>query len=104
LSNNQYLPKILKQVDLDNFLQFSEGQIIYFSAEQTNSLGLIDLKSKITILIGPEAGFSSAEEAQIKASSKVKVIHLRTPILRAPTAVATAVGYILGLSINSCNP
>jgi 16S rRNA (uracil1498-N3)-methyltransferase len=100
-SNNQYLPKILKQVDLDNFLEFSEGQILYFSADQTNCLDLVDLKSKIIILIGPEAGFSSVEEAKIKASSKVKVIHLKTPILRAPTAVAAAVGYILGLGIKA---
>jgi 16S rRNA (uracil1498-N3)-methyltransferase len=95
-SNNQYLPEILKQTELSGFLESTTGQIIYFTAEQTAKEELIDFCKRVTILIGPEAGFSIAEEAQIKASANVIAIHLQTPILRAPTAVATAVGYVLG--------
>ena len=48
-----------------------------------------------TILIGPEAGFSALEELDILSKSNVFSIHLPTPILRAPTAVASSIGYLL---------
>ena len=95
-SNNLYLPQIAKQTQLNDYINQLSGSLVYFSASPAPLVGTIDTSSEITVLIGPEAGFSAREEEQIQASKNIKIIHLPTPILRAPTAVATSVGYLLG--------
>ncbi len=94
-SNNPYLPKIHEQQTLRNFLKEHKSTIVFFNSivEVTASCepGLTP-----TILIGPEGGFSLVELQLIKARKELIEIHLPTPILRAPTAVASSVGYLLG--------
>jgi 16S rRNA (uracil1498-N3)-methyltransferase len=96
-SNNLFLPNVSQQLKLSDYLQNITGTLIYFSANRHHSNVKITETMNSTILIGPEAGFSQDEEDQIRAVSNIKIIHLPTPILRAPTAVATSVGYVLGL-------
>lgn len=95
-SNNLFLPKISEQINLLDYLKNFSSPLIYFSARPASSELIISSDSNLTMLIGPEAGFSPSEEEQILAYTNIKVIHLPTPILRAPTAVATSLGFLLG--------
>ena len=95
-SNNLYLPGISQQETLADFLNKFTGPLVYFSAQPAVSGEKVHRDSKVTVLIGPEAGFSPTEEEQIRTHKNIIIIHLPTPILRAPTAVATSVGYLLG--------
>lgn len=97
-SNNLFRPIIHPQVSLEQFLQSFKDEIFFLNARQnigTTSSG--PLKSACA-LIGPEGGFSQTEEQKILSTNTVKSIHLSTPILRAPTAVAAAIGYLLASS------
>ncbi len=77
-----------------------EVNLIYFTSRPTSLNFKMEspLASQTIILIGPEGGFSEAEEAKIMAYKKAKIVHLPTPIMRAPTAVATSIGYLLSES------
>ena len=95
-SNNYILPSVdfLALTEID----FSKYDNIYlFSTREVKG----DIKEKLTsneknlILIGPEAGFSTQELIQLEKLSQIKLINLPTPILRAPTAMNCAVGYLL---------
>lgn len=98
-SNNAFLPKIHPQTKLASFLAENVNPLVYFSSISSQHEKSHEFTNrKLTILIGPEGGFSTPEEIEIANSSKIKIIHLPTPILRAPTAVATSVGYLLGLN------
>jgi 16S rRNA (uracil1498-N3)-methyltransferase len=95
-SNNPFFPIIHPQVTLKEFLSKHQETIVFFNSqinpEQKNAGANVTSK---TILIGPEGGFSPAEVAAISGYSQIQEIHLSTPILRAPTAVASSVGYLL---------
>lgn len=98
-SNNFFWPKIYSQLKLQdlNTLDLELDTTILFSsfAEGKNDEVNKQIWHRTGIFIGPEAGFSPAEEEQILAS-KFKTLrkHLPCPILRAPTAVAVSAGYI----------
>lgn len=96
-SNNLFWPAVFKQNTLEKFLDNLDSDLVYFSSRPTKNDEKImsSMTDKITILIGPEGGFSEPEEAKIMAYKKIKIVHLPTPIMRAPTAVATSVGYLL---------
>lgn len=98
-SNNYYWPTIYPQTKIQDinsldinleiallFSSFSEGKNDDVAKQNWRAAG---------VFIGPEAGYSVEEEAQILAS-KYKALrkHLPCPILRAPTAVAVSAGYI----------
>lgn len=95
-SNNPFFPVIHEQVKLSEFLDTHPDMLVFFNSRLSEGPAL-DLKDqhKKTILIGPEGGFSPSEVASILKFSKICEIHLPTPILRAPTAVASSVGYLL---------
>lgn len=93
-SNNPILPIIHSQVSLDLFLSNLNSPLYFFNCRL--DCGKNDnISGEKIILIGPEGGFSVREEANILAKSNVFAIHLPTPILRAPTAVASSIGYLL---------
>lgn len=96
-SNNLFWPNIFPQESLINFLNNNKHPIVYFSSQEVPAKINLNPDQKIIILIGPEAGFSNEETEQIKGLAGVNLIHLPTPILRAPTAVATSVGYLLSM-------
>ena len=95
-SNNVYMPSISNQIKLEEYLKEQQEQLVYFSSRPVNSNHKLTRNQSMTILIGPEAGFSKEEEEILFSLQNSKIIHLSTPILRAPTAVSTAVGYLLG--------
>ena len=93
-SNNPFLLNFLKIDSLEetiseydtaiNFSTFSKGEL----TEKLNGRSLL--------IIGPEAGFSKNEEELINSQKNVRVCQLATNIMRAPTAFAVGVGYLLG--------
>ena len=95
-SNNPFFPVIHEQVKLSDFLNTHQDVLVFFNSK-TSEGPASNLKDqyKKTILIGPEGGFSPSEVSLILKFSNIHEIHLPTPILRAPTAVASSVGYLL---------
>lgn len=94
-SNNPFFPVIHEQRELKEFLGEHKDTLVFFNSQKQRlekaSLG----PAKKTILIGPEGGFSPAEVSSILSYTPIMEIHLPTPIMRAPTAVASSVGYLL---------
>lgn len=93
-SNNSYFPIISKQQSLGQFLESYPGKVAFFNS-QNSTIRHLTKNIELTILIGPEGGFSSKEIDQIRSRPEILEIHLPTPILRAPTAVAASIGYLL---------
>jgi 16S rRNA (uracil1498-N3)-methyltransferase len=96
-SNNLFWPEILPQISLEKFLEINETKFVYFSSQPIENSLSINSNEKVKILIGPEGGFSPDESEKILLHKNVNQIHFNTPILRAPTAVATSIGYLLSL-------
>jgi 16S rRNA (uracil1498-N3)-methyltransferase len=94
-SNNTYIPIIHNEQSLTNFIATHTEKIAFFNSKKLEENIKVETSEKITILIGPEGGFSQSEIELISKYSKIIEIHLPTPILRAPTAVASSVGYLL---------
>lgn len=94
-SNNMFAPIIHPEQKLDLFLENNKSPLVYFSSRPLKDKLSLAKNVKCIILIGPEGGFSSDEESKILEMPNVNQIHLQTPILRAPTAVATSIGYLL---------
>lgn len=94
-SNNAFMPVIHSQVKLSEFLKNLKSPLFFFNSRPSESGKVEKINGEKIILIGPEGGFSLAEEALISSLPEVFSIHLPTPILRAPTAVASSIGYLL---------
>lgn len=94
-SNNPFFPVIHPEQRLSDFLNKHDEIIVFFNSKKTESSKNQNTSSKKTILIGPEGGFSAEEVMHILNFPKILQVHLPTPILRAPTAVASSVGYLL---------
>ena len=94
-SNNTYFHKIHTQVSLEEFVRTNEYQLFFLNSAKEKSQLLIKEEFKYCFLIGPEAGFSFDEVEMMRSNQNVAEIYLPTPILRAPTAVAVAAGYLL---------
>jgi len=96
-SNNPFLPVVHPQGELIEYVKNLDSALYFFNSRQNNCGKVEFISGPRTILIGPEGGFSLNEEDAILAKNNVFSIHLPTPILRAPTAVASSVGYLLSL-------
>ena len=96
-SNNPFLPIIHPQIELDLFLNQLNCPLYFFNSRPSSSVTSQVTTGPKIILIGPEGGFSPREEANILAQKGIFSIHLPTPILRAPTAVASSIGYLLSI-------
>lgn len=100
-SNNPYFPTLEKLTDLNSLINiFSQyDKVIYFCShtEIPSSSALnLEEKDKILMIIGPEGGFSPAEEDILTRNKSVKPLHLPSFILRAPTAVVASMGWVMG--------
>lgn len=95
--NSSYRPD-LRFDTLDNFLNENK-KIIYLSMKNTNSK-TVDNFDNYSILIGPEAGFTSEEDRRVCQNIETVSINLNTNILRAQTAVAAGLGYVLNMQNN----
>ncbi len=91
-SNNAYKLIVeflnFKTLDLNSY----ESKICLSSTRQTKNCGNV-IKGNTLLIIGPEGGFSEEEENFLEEKVTMK-IHLPTPILRTPTAVACGVGIV----------
>ena len=100
-SNNPFLPIMNKERDLKTLdsLCSSYDRVFYFSSikKVSGSIAFQNEVKKALLIIGPEGGLSNLEEDYIENIDNVNTIHLPTPILRAPHALATSVGYLLGI-------
>ena len=94
-SNNPFSPKIHSQINLNAFLEQIEMPLYFFNSKNDQSGKAEKISGAKTVLIGPEGGFSAGEVSQILKLPNAYSIHLPTPILRAPTAVASSIGYLL---------
>lgn len=94
-SNNLYWPIIHETMTLDLFLKKNEQDLYLFTCKNEFSKCVLHQSSSGIIMIGPEGGFSLDEENSIMAHKNARTIHLKTPILRAKTAVAAALGHVL---------
>ncbi len=97
-SNNSFMPIIHPQIKLDVFLDGLKCPLFFFDSRQVECGKAGKINGEKFILIGPEGGFSDKEIVSISSKSNVFSIHLPTPILRAPTAVASSIGYLLSPS------
>ncbi len=100
-SNNPYFPSLEKVADLNtlvkNFNQYDK--VIYFCSHTKIHLSTeltLKEKDKILLIIGPEGGFSIEEEELLTKNKLILTQHLPTFILRAPTAVVAAMGWVMG--------
>ncbi len=94
-SNNPFFPVIHAQKKLSDFLSMHEDELVFFNSQVSNSKNHTKKDIRRTILVGPEGGFSPEEIENILKYPQILEVHLPTPILRAPTAVASSVGYLL---------
>lgn len=97
-SNNSFMPIVHSQIKLDIFLENLKIPLFFFNSRPSECEKVEKINGEKIVLIGPEGGFSSNEEALIYSKTNVFSIHLPTPILRAPTAVASSIGYLLSRS------
>ena len=99
-SNNPYFPDLEKLADLNSLISiFSQyDKIIYFCSHPNipSTNFNLEKEDKILLIIGPEGGFSEAEENFLFKNSSLKVIHLPSFILRAPTAVVASMAWVMG--------
>lgn len=97
-SNNAFMPEIFPQKKLETFLVENKQSLYFFDSRPNANKQSAETAKEKVVLIGPEGGFSEKEAGQILSRPDVFSIHLPTPIQRAPTAVASSIGYLLGKS------
>ena len=93
-SNNPFFPIIHPQIELKDFLNSHGHQIVFFNSKPSSASKSLVVDTQ-TILVGPEGGFSEEEINLVRMRKDLVEIHLPTPILRAPTAVASSIAYLL---------
>ena len=93
-SNNCYLPS-LEEVNLED-LDLNIYELTPSKIFKTIAL------DKILLIIGPEGGLSEREEDLLSTNDNSIPIKIDSPIMRAPTAMACAMGYVKG-SIEALN-
>lgn len=95
-SNAPYLPQVISSAWDE--LPWSQYQTCLMLDSQTTtprpSTAMSATHSQL-LIVGPEGGFSPEEITKLHAVDNLRVLHLPTPILRSPTALATGVGYVL---------
>jgi 16S rRNA (uracil1498-N3)-methyltransferase len=94
-SNNSFFPVIHPQVSLESFLNAHNFPLYFLNSLEVETKVSANKNSQTCFLIGPEAGFTKDEVNLLRNHKYISEIHLPTPILRAPTAVATAAGFLL---------
>ncbi len=94
-SNNPFFPKVLPAKKFENFMQeiIPSEQYFYFSSH-TKKQHVPSQLLKANLIIGPEGGFSSEEESLLNQQTNIFVHQFPSAILRTPTAVCAAAGFL----------
>ncbi|MBF0206977.1 MAG: RsmE family RNA methyltransferase [Oligoflexia bacterium] len=87
------LQEVVKAYDIVMYFTEKLDQMLQKQNQQLWS-GIEPLKSKILLIIGPEAGLSSEEETFLLSLKNSSSIHLPAYLMRCPTAVCTATGFV----------
>lgn len=90
------IPEIVQAIKLESLLEkWDKDRILYMMDETKNGDNILETfaknKTASAILVGPEGGFCSQEIQMIKKQPFVKMISLGKRILRAETAVLSAI-------------
>ncbi len=92
------VPKLSEPITLEEFAKDdSLGQVILASEAESedNKISNINgFEGKVTILIGPEGGFSDEEIAMLKGHKHVYPVSLGSAVLRAEIAAIAALSYV----------
>lgn len=99
-SNAPYLPEVIEshwnEVPWGDY-----GEIVLMDSQTTQAAKASSGHEVSKLLVvGPEGGFSPDELARLHGLKGVRVIHLPTPILRTPTAVAVGAGLMIQSLLN----
>lgn len=89
------IPEITQQQKLKEIIQnWEQDRILFFLDESGNGENIFEIlsknKGKAAIIVGPEGGFSTKEQQLLNRQPFVKKISLGKRILRAETAVISA--------------
>jgi 16S rRNA (uracil1498-N3)-methyltransferase len=93
-SGRTYLPALISIEKLADWLRHQQGLKIFLDPHASNTLlGLQPDKQHVTLLAGPEGGFSSAERELAKAAGFIPV-RLGARVLRTETASLAALAAV----------
>ena len=100
-SNNPYVPSIEDGCSfeglLNKVLSFDRIYVLTCSKLTNNNFfNSFNPSDKNLLVIGPEGGLSRSEEESFIQFENVQFINFQLPIMRAPTAVAAGVGFLMG--------
>lgn len=97
-SNNPHLPKVAAPMKIRDFDFTKFDHVFYFTsnpqAPTKSNPQKLDIKQNILFLIGPEGGLSQEEEGVLFSYQNFSFVNFPSPILRSPTAVSVASGFI----------
>ena len=98
-SGNPYLPKIHPPLAVKDF-SFQSWNRIFIPSSQMSENSLQNFReedlAQSLLLIGPEGGFSPEEHQHFQSFPQTILWRFATPIMRAPTAFAFSVGFLMG--------
>lgn len=92
-SNNYYLPSVEWYANIESVPFEDFEHTITFHLSTKENRGKKPAGKSTLLVVGPEGGLSSREVAYLEGFSSF--VTLPTPILRAPTALAAAIGHLL---------
>lgn len=100
-SNSRWLPLLESPLELEEFIHHQvenndnySNYICMGMSSKISPFNLNSIEGSCLGFVGPEGGFSEQEEHELAKIPKCQSIHLPTPILRAPTAMASLAGVI----------
>jgi 16S rRNA (uracil1498-N3)-methyltransferase len=97
-SNNPWSPNIIWLEDITDFKEKNYTNILFFQSEIIKPNFKIETSTKNLLIIGPEGGWSKDEHEYFLKFPNAHSINLATAIMRTPTAMSCAVGFLHGYS------
>ncbi len=96
-SNNPYLPNIKKlEKNIEIGVDYQKTFLFHLNSSFIDVNEKLEKDSEYLIVIGPEGGFSEKDLEMLKSKFKgIEIVQLSTSILRAPTALCVASGWVL---------
>ncbi len=99
-SNNPWLLKLEDKCELKNLTApfFEAYDAVFVFSEESETTQSINRSLKaganVLIIVGAEGGFSKSEQVAFAAIPNVQIVGFPAPIMRTPTALAAATGYV----------
>jgi 16S rRNA (uracil1498-N3)-methyltransferase len=101
-SNSAFLPHIIS-IDWEEIPFQNYSEICWMNSKPGPQKLISKTNSRKLLIVGPEGGFSPKEVEFFQKMENLCSIHLPTPILRTPTAIAAGAGFLLGRLLNQDN-